>query len=188
MAKKGKWKGKDWYDILAPEEFGEKELGEVPATDPSSLSGRVIEVDVDELEGHPRLHMKVNFKIVGVENGKAKTTFNGCFASKGYLSKLARKRTEKVDVMVPVETKDGWKLRVQLFLILNRKTASQVETKVRRFVKEEVKKFAEGKTLKGLVNAVINTLLQTKIKKDGSKLYPVRTSEVGKVEVVKRPQ
>ena len=63
-----KWKGKDWYSILAPKFFGESFLAESPATDPKSLMGRVVPIIASDLTGDKtKNYMKLFFKVSDVK-------------------------------------------------------------------------------------------------------------------------
>ena len=59
-----KWKGKDWFVIFSPRMFGEKVIGETPATNPKTLIGRNIEVGISDLSDQQRRFRSVILVIL----------------------------------------------------------------------------------------------------------------------------
>ena len=183
-----KWKGKDWFAILAPEMFGQKQLAETPSTDPKYLLGRTLQNNVAELTGNPKKqYMNVLFKIKAVENGKAITRFNGYMCAREHLYRLVRKRNQKVEVINTLETKDGWKIQLTTLTVLNRNTDSTVQKKVRKKVDEFLRETAGKSSIDGFVKKIIEGSVQKSIRGMGSKIYPVRFVEISKIEVMKAP-
>ncbi len=184
-----KWKGKDWFAILSPDIFGRNFLCETPTTDPSSLVGRVIEVGVPELTGdQTKYYMKVRFKVNKIDDGKALTEFHGFKVAKEYIFRMVRKGSQRVDVNNVLDTKDGYKLRVGFIGVLNRNVESTVQSKFRKFATGVLKENVGSMTLDDFVKCVLAGVIQRKIKKRGSKIYPVRFAEVLKIELMGRPE
>ena len=184
-----KWKGKDWFNILAPRELGAKLLGQSPATDPKSLMGRNMEVGVPEITGdNSKYYMKVNVRITAIEGKTCLTSFNGLECTRDHLLRMVRKRNQKVESIVDVATTDGWTLRIKPWTILNGKPPSTVETKVRHLVANFFNDFASKSTMSEMVRKVLTTEMQMMLKKSGSKIYPVRFSEIARIKVLKSPE
>ena len=182
-----KWKGKDWFPVVAPKAFGGKELGDIPTTDPATLTGRVLEVSVSELEGNmDKYYMKLRFKITGLENGKAVTEFDGFGLVREQVFRITRKRTSKVEIVINVETKDKWLLHLKIFAILNRAVDFQIERKLRLRVMELLKEFISTANVEDVVKTACDGLIQKNIKKFGSKIYPIRFCEIVKIDVLKK--
>ena len=56
---------KQWYNILAPEQFDRVKLGTTPADNPEKLIGRTIETTLGAISGNPNQnHIKLKFKVV----------------------------------------------------------------------------------------------------------------------------
>ncbi|RLJ05193.1 MAG: hypothetical protein DRP13_00165 [Candidatus Aenigmatarchaeota archaeon] len=181
-----KWKGKDWFNILAPKMFNQAFLSETPATDSASLIGRNIEINVGAFLKNPKKHhMKIKFKIIEVSGKNALTRFNGFVCAREYVFKIVRKRSQKVEIINDFETKDGWKLQITGLIILNRNTETTVQRKIRLKAEAMIKEFARNHTINDFVKKIIDEVLQKSIKKKCSKIYPVRFSEITKIEVKK---
>lgn len=180
-----KWKGKDWFSILAPKAFDENFISETPATDSKYLPGRVIEVPVSIiLNDKTKSHMKIIFKVTGVENKKAHTRFGGFYVIREFIARNVRSGLEKLYVVDYAETKDNWKLQITTTTILNGKCESSILTKSRKLISEFYKKQAAASTLDEFVKNVITSAYQKTIRKDCSKIYPVRFAEINKIEVI----
>lgn len=184
-----KWKGKDWFSIISPDIFGKNFLYETPTTDPNSLIGRVVEVGVPDLTGdQTKYYMKVRFRINRIVEGKAFTEFHGFRCATEYVFRMVRKGSQRVDVNQVINTMDGYKLRIGFIGILNRNVETTVKGRFRKFVTELLKENATKITLDDFVKGVIAGVIQKKIKKRGSTIYPVRFSEINKIEVMGRPE
>jgi small subunit ribosomal protein S3Ae len=185
-----KWKGKDWFAILTPKMFNENFITETPTTDPKTLMGRNLEVNVSDLLKQPqKYYMKLVFKIDNIDDKEKRvyTRFNGYFVSKEHVYRVVRKRIQKVESVIYVETSDKWKLQISSIVILNRNTESEVQRKVRKHVESFIKEQASKLSIDDFVKLVVNGVLQMKIKKSGTKIYPVRFSEITKIEVKRVP-
>ena len=184
-----RWKGKDWYVILAPSFLGKKKVAETPVTDPSSLTGRVLEINAADLLGNPgKYNMKIKLRInnTGTEENKTVTThFYGFALTREHLYRMVRKRTGKVRTFDNVKTKDGWELQITSVVILNRNTQNEIKRKVRAKISKYLTDLAEKNTIESLVQYILNNIAQKNIKKICSRIYPIRFSEVEKIEVLK---
>ncbi len=170
--------------------FNENFLTETPATDPKSLMGRNVEVNVSELMGNPsKYFMKLIFKIDRIDDDgkRAYTRFNGYKVNKEHIYRVVRKRIQKVEHITDVKTKDGWELQISALAILNRNTESEIQRKVRKQIEEFLQSQAKKLGIDDFVKFVVNNVLQMKIRKMCSKTYPVRFSEITKIEVRNAP-
>jgi len=183
-----KWKGKDWFVILAPKMFNEIILAETPTTDPAALVGRNLEIGASEILGQPgKYYMKLFFKITDVDSKNAYTRFNGYSTTREYLYRVVRKRNQKVESTDTFDTRDGWKLQITSIAILNRNTDSEIQKKVRVAMVNHISEAARKSGADDLVKRIIEGSLQREVRKLGSKIYPVRFCEVSKIEVAKAP-
>ena len=180
-----KWKGKDWFAILSPKSFGETFISETPATDSKYIAGRVIEVPVSHiLNDKTKNHMKLIFKVTDVENKKAHTRFGGFYVVREFIGRNVRRDLEKLYVVDYAETKDKWKLQITTTAILNGKCESTILSKSRKLISDFYKQQAANSTLDDFVKNVMSSNYQKTIRKDCSKVYPVRFAEINRIEVI----
>lgn len=183
-----RWKGKDWFSILAPKGFKELHLAEIPALEAKSVIGRNIEIGVSELMDNPsKYHMKLRFKVTDVDGSVAHTRFNGFFVVQEAIARMARKKASKLESVEDVSTADGWGLHIKVVSTLNRKSYTQIQKKIRAEIVSTLRETVSKSSLEDLITSIVNGILQKNIKKAGSKIYPIRFTEVAKIEVLKVP-
>jgi small subunit ribosomal protein S3Ae len=161
-------------------------MAETPAIDPKVLVGRTVESNVSELLGQPdKYYMNMKFKVTKVDGSNATTQFHGYSCAKEHLFRIIRKRSQKVRAISDVETKDGWKLHVVSLVILNRNTDIEVRRKVRKIMVSGLEESAANSGIDAFIRSITSGVLQKDIRKLGNKIYPVRFSEIERIEVKK---
>ena len=179
-----KLKGKDWYQITAPKFFGDFVIGETIAFDPEQIKGRVVETSLTDITGDPnKYYLKFYFKIDSVDNSKALTKFVGHDCTRDYLARIVRKRKTRIDTNDIIKLLDN-KIRVKTIAISNRRVSHPVEVKVRRIIRESVIEAITKMKTEEFIREIIDGKLQSKIRKDVSKVYPLRFFEFRKTEVL----
>lgn len=180
-----KIKGKEWFTIIAPPYFGEKEIGKTLASSPENLIGRRITLNAIELINDlNKYYLKLTFKIYDVNGDKALTKFDGSECLRDYISRMVLRRVTRIDSVLDLTTKDKVKIRVKGLIITSKKITSSVKIKVRKFVDELIQKEVENSTLEEFIKKIIFDELKNKIKSEGRKIYPIRNFEVRKTEVL----
>ena len=165
--------------------FGGKRLGEVPSTDAKTLPGKTIEVSLPEVVPQSQKHfVMLKFKVSNIEGTDASTKFHGFNIAREQAFRITRKRTQKVELVSEMETKDDWKLQFTTVLVLNRKTNVTVGNRIRNEVDAFLKDFGSKTPLDEVVKSVTAGMAQKNLKKVCNKIYPVRFSEISKIEVL----
>ena len=183
-----KWKGKDWYAILAPEMFGKKPLGEAPTLDMKTVKGRVLDVSLSSLVPKTTRHfVKLKFKIDSTDGKSAFTKFAGIDITRDQMFRMSRKGTKKVEIQTDVSTKDNWKLQLTTITMTNRGVNKEIRTEMRNLIDAWLKDFASKSDIDTVVREITSSGAQKMLKKMCNKIYPVRFNEITKVEVVKEP-
>ena len=158
---------------------------ETPATDPSSIVGRTVEVFAPQLTGDKtRSHIKLLFRVDEVKEKSATTQFYGLECLPEYVYRNIRAGLQKLEAIDTVDTKDNWKLQITASYILNSQVNVNIQKNSRKFIINFLKAEAAKSTLEEFVKSVVAGAYQKKIKKDGSRVYPVRFLEISKIEVV----
>lgn len=174
---------------MAPRELGARLLGQTPTTDPKLLIGRNMDVGVPEITGdNSKYYMKLKVRINKIEGKTCLTSFNGFECAREHLMRMVRKRNKKVENVFDVVTKDGWLLRIKPWTILNGRPASTVENKMRLFMMKFLNEFARENNINDMIRKIISTEVQMRIKREGSKIYPVRFSEIARIKVMRSPE
>ncbi|MEM1874875.1 MAG: 30S ribosomal protein S3ae [Candidatus Hadarchaeales archaeon] len=183
------WKEKVWYEVYAPSMFGGAMVGEIPASDPSHLIGRVFETTLGDIFNDPsKSYVKLYFKITKVEDTKAHTEFDGHEMVKDYIRSLVRRRSEKVDEITPVQTTDGYQMRITSMAITAGKTKSSKISTMRKMIREIIQKRAAERTFDQFVQEMVLGKLAMDILKAIKVIHPIRRIEVYKSKILKKPQ
>ncbi|MFA5383030.1 MAG: hypothetical protein WC356_07720 [Candidatus Micrarchaeia archaeon] len=181
-----KWKLKSWYRVLAPELYENKELGEIPASDPKNLLNKIIKVPlfiVGGKVGAVGINTRVNFRIVEVKGTTAFTRVIGHEVDQSFVKTLARRRRSVVDKVVDAETKDGNKIRVKGSIITLNKIAQRPKTALRNTFNTQVKEMIKELTLDEVMNSILFGKFPVQIQQVLKKITPIRKVQINKTEV-----
>jgi small subunit ribosomal protein S3Ae len=184
-----KWRAKVWYTIMAPDTFGSKELGMTPADNPDKVIGRVAESTLYNLTGDfKKMHVKLYFKINRIQGTNAYTRFIGHDMTTDYIRRMVRRRRSRIDVIFPVLTADGYKMRVKVIAVPDRRIKSSIKSEIRKKIMDYL--FAKATEL--TFSQYVKYLLSDDAHKDLSKIvkpvYPVRRIEIRNSEVLVFPE
>lgn len=183
------WKEKIWYEVYAPSMFGGALVGETPASDPSHLIGRVFETTLGDILNDPsKSYTKLYFQITKVEDTKAYTEFDGHEMVKDYIRSLVRRRSDKVEEITPIQTMDGYQMRITSMAITAGKTKSSKVSVMRKMMREIIQKRAAERTFDQFVHEMVLGKLAMDILKAIKVVHPIRRIEVYKSKILKKPQ
>jgi small subunit ribosomal protein S3Ae len=180
-----KWKKKQWYNIIAPNEFDRKLLGETVAEKPKTLLGRIVKVDLGQLTGHrQKRHIRVLFKVVKVEGNNASCEVIGHGISHGFLNRLVRRRMSKIDLVQTVKTSDEKNFKIKAVALSVRKLNRKQETAIRKKMEEMLKKSAQKKPFSQFSQEVIFGVVSSKLFKQLTKVAPLKRVEIIKSRLI----
>ena len=183
---KDKWKSKTWYNIIAPEMFDSRILGETPADSPEKLINRVTEVTVQDITGDfSKMHIKLRFKVHDVRGGDAYTYFIGHDMTSDYIRRLTRRKKSRTDGTFDVVTKDDNLVRIKPMAIAERRIQSSKQSAIRKKMGDIVKSEASGKILSELVRAMIMGEMAKKIAVACRSIQPLQRVEIRKSELMR---
>jgi len=186
---KDKWRGKDWYSVVAPPYFGGVELGSVPADSPEGLVGRVVESTLyDITNDFSHQYMKMYFQVTGVEGKTANTVFKGHEYSRDYLRSLVRRRTTRVDGILDVTTKDGYRLRLAVTAFSLSRILTSQERAIRAVMRRVVEEKAKALTFDQLVQEAVLGKTASDVYNEAKKIAPLRHAGVRKSKLILQPQ
>jgi small subunit ribosomal protein S3Ae len=185
MAKK--IKGKQWYTILAPEMFGKTEIGRTITDDPDKIVGRKISVSLMTLlNDFRKYYMKFTFRVVSIDGTTALTEFDGSETMRDFISRLVRRRSRRVDTIQDLVTKDGVKIRIKSLAIIPRRVKTSVKDTVRDSIREIIKNEVERSDLEDLIKRIVSDDIKHRILRESSRIYPVRSFEIRKMQVLSK--
>jgi small subunit ribosomal protein S3Ae len=180
-----KWKKKQWYTIIAPAEFDKAVIGETVGERPKNVEGRIIRVDLGQLAGQrQKRYISVLFRVERVEGNNANCITIGHEAAPGFVNRLVRRRTSKIEAVQTLETSDGKKVHVKTIALSARKLSRQQEADIRKSMADMIKESVEKKLFVQVSQEMIFGAVASKIFKQLSKIAPLKRVEVIKSRLI----
>lgn len=181
-----KWKLKSWYTILAPEIFDSKEIGQLVATEESTLPNRIIRAGLGELSGQMSqlsTFTVVNLRVTEVRGKSVATKIIGHELATAYTRTLVRRRHSVINEVDDIVTKDGVPVRIKMLGLSANRVSEAARTAMRHAMGEEVKKLAKEMEFNALFQDILFGRFAAKIFSKVKKITPMRRIEVRKTEV-----
>jgi len=183
-----KWRGKDWYVVMSPSYFGGVELGTLPSEDPQKLVGRVIDATLyDITNDFAHQYLKMYFQVTGIDGKTAQTIFKGHEYSRDYLRSLVRRRTTRVDSIINVTTKDGYRLRLAVCAFTLARIKTSQEQAIRNVMKKLVEEKAGSLTFDQFVQETVLGKIASDIYNEAKKIVPMRHMGIRKSKLTSQP-
>ncbi len=179
---------KNWHPIMAPKMFNEYVLGESIVSDVGKLNGRCVAVNLMTLTNDAK-HQSVNvfFRIAKTEQNNAFTEIIGYETSPSAVRRLIRRDISRLDDSFVVETVDKKQARVKPMLLTKTKTTSAVLKALRNSMTGLIAKDASNNDFDSFIRNIISHKLQVAVKDSLKKVYPIRSVEIKKVELLAKP-
>ena len=185
---KDTWKVKEWYPIISPKYFGNNEIGQTVANDPSQLVGRSYETTLYDVTGDMSLiHIKLRFQVTDVKGKKAYTIFKGHNFTRDYLRSLVRRGSTRIDGRFSINTKDGYNIIVSTIAFTHNRAKTSQEHVIRKIMEEVVTKKAKALNFEQFVHESVLGKIGSEIYNAAKKIIPLRKCEVRKSKLVKIP-
>ena len=179
---------KDWYTISSPAYFGGNVIASVPASSPENMMGRTVEATLSDITGDfSQQHLKLYFQVIKVKKREAETVFKGHEYTGDYLRSLVRRGSTRIDSIVNVTTKKGYKLRLSVvaFSIL-RVRKSQIMN-VRKVMRRIVQEKAESLFFDQIVQEAVLGKIASDIYNEAKKIVPLRHTGIRKSKLLSYP-
>jgi small subunit ribosomal protein S3Ae len=188
-ATRDKWRRKEWYDIILPSYFGETKVGETPSDDPEKVQGRVFETTLAAITGDfSQEYMKMYFQVDEIEGHVARTVFKGHEYLRDYLRSLVRRRSTKVDGFFRVYTKDGYRVKVVVTALTQRRIQTSKEVAIRKVMTAIVMDKAENLTYDQLAHEMVLGKLASDVYNEAKNVCALRHVGVRKSELLALPK
>jgi len=182
---KDKWRSKTWYTAIAPPYFGNVDLGAIPSGEPEKIVGRVIDSTLyDITNDFAHQYLKIYFQITDIDGKTAKTIFKGHEYSRDYLRSLIRRRTTKVDNILDVTTKDGYKVRIAICAFTLSRIRTSQEKGIRTIMERIAKEKASNLTFDQFVQEIVLGKIASDIYNEAKKVAPLRHVGIRKSKLV----
>src|SRR3989338_5780015 len=176
---------KEWYPIIAPKVFQNAVLGETTVYEPQQMIGKGLSMNLTSLiNDAKRQNISINFEVVDVQNGKGLANVVGYGMLQSSIKRLMRRNIERIDMSFSCKTLDNKDLRVKPLLITRSATKGSVVSKIRRTAQNFLVKYIGSASYDSFVADLVSHKLQTFLKKEINKIYPLKVCEIRLMEII----
>ncbi|MEF8851270.1 MAG: 30S ribosomal protein S3ae [Haloarculaceae archaeon] len=180
---------KQWYTLIAPEQFDRAELGETIAEESEQVLGRTIETTLGDIRNDAsENNTKLTFKVDEVASDSAYTEFVKHELTRDYLRSLVRRGSSKVEAHITVLTEDDYRVQVQPVALTTKSADESQEKAIRRTMIDLVEESARERSYADLVDSVVEGRLSSAIYNEAKTIYPLRRVEIQKATLEARPE
>lgn len=166
---------KVWYRIIAPNVFGQKELGETYLSSPESAVGRTMKINLRDLTGNVKdQNVYISFKVNRVDGSSLRTDLIGYELAPTYVKKLVRKNTVRIDDYFSFKTKNGENVIIKTIIITLHKAQRSVKNQVRRQLESVLEEEIKTSDFATFLSSLVNHKIQSAAKKGINRIYPIR--------------
>jgi small subunit ribosomal protein S3Ae len=178
------WKAKSWFKVHVPDNLGKAYIGDTIANDAESVVGRIMTATLGEITNdYAKQHVKMSFKIQNVTGDSAYTEFVGHEVTRDYLRSLVKRRSSRIDCIVPVTTKDGKKVRLTICCYTFARANISQEHAIRNAIVQAVAVQAQAWDLNTLLAGIVSGEISRDLFKAVKTIYPTRRVEIIKSKV-----
>src|SRR3989338_1396914 len=176
---------KKWLLIRASKFFNNELLGECYVPGPEHLLGRTISANLANLTGDIRQQsVTLKFLVTSLENDAGIADVVSCEMSPSAIRRIVRKGSDRIDESFICEAENGQKVRIKPMIITKAASNSAVHRLLRKALVSSLVKYVRKHTFESLINEVITSKLQTTVKSELKKIYPLKAVEVRVLEIV----
>jgi small subunit ribosomal protein S3Ae len=178
------WKAKSWFKVHVPDNLGKAYIGDTIANDAESVVGRIMTATLGEITNdYAKQHVKMSFKIATVTGDAAYTEFVGHEVTRDYLRSLVKRRSSRIDCIVPVTTKDNKKVRLTICCYTFARANISQEHALRSAITQAIAVQAQAWDLNTLLSGIVSGEISRDLFKAVKTIYPTRRVEVIKSKV-----
>ena len=179
---------KQWYNILAPEQFDRVKLGTTPADSPEKLIGRTLETTLGTISGNTNQnHIKLKFKVVEASADSAHTELIKHEISSDYLRSLIRRGASKIDLIMTVLTSDSYQVRIHPLAFTNKGVDHSQEKAVRKQMQSILISKSSSQTYDEFMEEISEGRLSLDLYNETKHIYPLRRVEIQKATLENHP-
>ena len=174
-----KLKKKQWFPIMAPKQFDNVVLGETLVNDPNAMLGKTLSHSLMNLTNDSkRQNVNIHFKVVEIEGDKAKTKIIGYQIIPSSVKRFVRRNSEKMDLSFTCDTADNVFIRIKPLVITKADVKGSVAAKLRNTIASFLSKTIKKMTYDELLNDLILHKLQSLMRENLNKIYPLKVCEI----------
>ena len=174
-----KLKKKQWYLIIAPQQFENAVIGETLVSAPQAMLGKTLSHNLMNLTNDiKRQNVNIHFKVVQVEGDKAVTSIIGYQIIPSSVKRFVRRNSEKMDLSFTCETADNVFIRVKPLVITKADVKGSTAARLRNTIVQFLIKTLKKMNYNDIMNELIMHKLQGTMRENFNKIYPLKVCEI----------
>jgi ribosomal protein S3AE len=176
---------KKWYQIVGPPLFSNMVLGETTGYELSEGIGKTLIVNLMTVTGDVKNQsVNLTFKVTSVQHDQLLAEPVGYVLSPSFIKRVVRRRHSRLDEAYSLTTSDGKKVVIKPLMITRTLANRSVLSALRRECKKAVAAAVAASTYDDLLSDVITTKFQKETRKGLTKVYPLKSFEVKKCQLI----
>jgi len=178
------WKKKEWYTIVSPKEFDQKEVGNTPTDKDTKLINRVIWVPLRDITGDPKQQFtKLRMKVKEVKGKTAYTELAGFEMNREFVRRNVRRRRSIIEITRTVKTKDNKEAQFTISAFTQRKVDTSKKDQIRHKMMELIDATAHENSLEEMRKRCLLGSFGSDLTKVVKPIAPMKRIEVSKCEI-----
>ncbi|MFH0987185.1 MAG: hypothetical protein V1911_04030 [Candidatus Micrarchaeota archaeon] len=175
------WKKKEWYTIMSPKCFEERDIGDTPADDESKIMDRQINVPLRDITGKMgHQFVKIMLKPESIKGKTIYTRVVGLEITPEQLRRNIRRRRSIAKCVVDVVSKDGKKIRTTGYGFTAMKVDTTRKDQVRAAIRRGIEAEGSANTFEAFIQKCAYGIVPTEMLKTVKKICPVKRIEISK--------
>ena len=177
---------KKWFPIKASKFFNHEFLGQCYVPGPEQLLGRAIAVNLANLTGDIRQQsVTLKFLVSSLDGDAGVADVVSCEMAPSSIRRIVRRESDRIDESFVCEAENGQRVRIKPMIITKAATNSAVHRLLRKALVNSLVRYVKNHTFESLINEIITSKLQTTVKSELKKIYPLKAVEIRTLEIVR---
>jgi len=177
---------KQWFKIVAPKLFNEQVVGETYLYSLSDAVGRTVKANLMNLTREMRAqNTNIKLGINRISGDKAYTEIIGYSMIPAAIKRMVRRGKTKLEMSFVVETADHKKIRIKPIAITQKLVKHSVSLGIGKAIKNALEKNFRKSNYSIIIQAIVSHKFQGSLKKQLSKVYPLKIFEIKDMHVEK---
>ena len=188
--KKVSYKDKDWYEVISPQTFNFKNIGEIIGLE-NSIQNRTVEALLFDFTGDFNdINLKLKFKVstINYEAKKCDTLFIGHQYTNDYIRSLVGRGASKISTIQNLTTRDGFVFRITTICVTIKRALSSQQVVIRKIMTDILKEFAKSLNHELFIHGMIYGEFQNQIARVAKTIYPLSSSTIVKSKLISFPE
>ena len=177
---------KKWYGIYSTGHFDNVKIGETLLDDPQKIVGKPVKVNLMSLTNNIRQQqVLLHYSVDKLEGDKGLASWKGLELNSGFLKRIVRRRTTRIDDSLVLKTSDDKLVRVKPMIITRHNISTTLKSEIRKAAIKFLVERIGGMDYNSILSNTINLSIQKDLRNSLTKFCPIKTVEIRVVEALK---